>query len=51
MAAPVPTVTPTHSQSSPVFSAPSGVIARGCRSLVSTTAGPTKTPSPSTAGS
>ena len=49
--APVRQVTPTASQSSPVFRVPSGLTARGKWSLVNTTAGPTKTPSSRTAGS
>jgi len=44
-------VTPTGSQSWPLFSEPSGLTARGKWSLVSTTAGPMNTPSSSTAGS
>ena len=44
-------VTPTGSQSEADLSEPSGLTARGKRSLVSVTAGPMKTPSASTAGS
>ncbi len=49
--APSSTTTATASQSSPRFSLPSGLTERGKWSLVNTAAGPTKTPSPSTAGS
>src|SRR6201999_2205402 len=51
IAAPVSIVTPTESQSDADFRLPSGLIARGYVSFVSTTAGPMNTPSPSTAGS
>ena len=49
--APSPTVTPTESQSDALFCVPSGLTARGKVSLVSTTAGPMKTPAASSAGS
>ena len=51
MEAPSSMVTPTGSQSEADLSEPSGLTARGKRSLVSVTAGPMKTPSASTAGS
>ena len=51
MAAPVPIVTPTASQSEADLRVPSGLTARGKRSLVRTTAGPMNTPSPRRAGS
>ena len=44
-------VTPTGSQSWALFDVPSGLTARGKVSLVSTAAGPTKTPSSRCAGS
>lgn len=49
--APVSQVTPTGSQSEADFAERSGFTARGKWSLVNTAAGPTKTPSASTAGS
>ena len=49
--APVSQVTPTGSQSFADFGLRSGFTARGKWSLVNTAAGPTKTPSASTAGS
>src|SRR5699024_8880385 len=51
MAAPRPICTPTGFQSAPDLRVPSALMARGYWSLVSTTAGPMKTPSPSCAGS
>ena len=47
IAAPYSTVAPTHSQSDADLSDPSGLMARGKRSFVNTTSGPTKTPSSS----
>ena len=49
--APRPTVTPTASQSDASLRDPSGLMARGYWSFVRTAAGPTKTPSASSAGS
>ena len=49
--APSSMATPTGSQSEADLSEPSGLTARGKWSLVSTTAGPMNTPSPSLAGS
>src|SRR5699024_1874624 len=51
MDAPVSQVTPTASQSEADFGVRSGETARGKWSLVNTAAGPTKTPSASSAGS
>ena len=49
--APSPMVTPSASQSAARLGVRSGSTARGWRSFVSTTAGPTNTPRPSRAGS
>ena len=51
MAQPSRSVTPTGSQSWALFGVPSGLMARGNVSLVSTAAGPTNTPSSRCAGS